>query len=95
MYVGMLAAGLPLMIRSLTVLRSPLGAVSLAALVAIGMVVGMGWGAELILRWAGPGHRHQFLFAFAGMNAGMLAGMLFACALAQAATVRARMSDGE
>jgi hypothetical protein len=51
---------------------------------AVGMVAGMGFGAEFVLRWAGPGHPHQFPLALAGMSVGMMAGMVFACALGEA-----------
>jgi hypothetical protein len=48
------------------------------------MAGGMNWGASMALRWAGPGHPWQFLIAYSGMTGGMMAGMLFACALIEA-----------
>ena len=84
MYLGMLLGGLPAMATGLTALPGRLGRWPLLALAAAGMILGMGWGADLVLHWAGPGHPRQFLFAFAGMTAGMLTGMFFACAAGEA-----------
>ncbi|MEN9678298.1 MAG: hypothetical protein RIS76_4194 [Verrucomicrobiota bacterium] len=84
MYLGMLLGGLPAMATGLTALPGRLGRWPLLALAAAGMILGMGWGADLVLQWAGPGHPRQFLFAFAGMTAGMLTGMFFACAAGEA-----------
>ena len=87
MHLGMLAGGMPTMwgvlprwgVRGI---RWP------SALLAI---VGMGWGmnegADVLLGWVGPGHPWQFVVAWAGMTAGMLLGMTFACALAEAIRV--------
>ncbi|MBN8246851.1 MAG: cation-translocating P-type ATPase [Verrucomicrobia bacterium] len=84
MDLGMLAAGLPAMGSAVGALPGRLPRWGLLALSAAGMVLGMGWGAELALRWAGPGHPLQFLIALAGMTAGMLIGMFFACAAGEA-----------
>ena len=48
------------------------------------MILGMGWGADLALGWAGPGHPAQFLIALTGMTGGMLCGMFFTCAAGEA-----------
>lgn len=84
MYLGMLAGGVPFMWRAQERLPGRLGRTPLLALAALGMVFGMGWGADLMLGWLGPAHPRQFLGAFVGMTAGMLAGMFFACAAAEA-----------
>ncbi|MCW5558419.1 MAG: cation-translocating P-type ATPase, partial [Verrucomicrobiae bacterium] len=86
MDVGMLLAGLPAMRPAMGILPGRLPRWGLLALSAAGMVLGMSWGADLILHWAGPGHPHQFLIAFAGMTGGMLIGMFFACAAGEAVT---------
>ncbi len=84
MHIGMLAGGLPAMwIAARSGARGSRIGWTLAS-AAIGMVLGMGFGAECVLRWAGPGHPHQFVLALAGMSAGMTAGMYFACALGEA-----------
>ena len=85
MVLGMAAAGLPGMWRSLARWDSRWGRWPAAAGVVLGMAVGMGTGATVALRVAGPMHPWQFLIAFAGMTGGMLAGMFFACTLAEAA----------
>ncbi len=90
MYVGMLAGGLPSMWPGLRGLARGLGRWTLLALAATGMVGGMGWGAEWVLRALGPGHPQQFPVALAGMSAGMLCGMFFACALGEAVVAALR-----
>ncbi len=82
MHVGMLAAGLPAMWGSLPRWRGWLGRVPAALLASVGMLVGMNWGGDVVLGWAGPGHPLQFLAAWSGMSAGMLAGMGLGCGLA-------------
>jgi len=57
---------------------------------ALSMAGGMDWGATRALRWAGPGHPGQFLIAYAGMTAGMMAGMLFTCGVLEAMRRRVR-----
>lgn len=84
MDVGMLLAGLPAMKPAVGLLPGRLPRWGLLALSGVGMVLGMSWGADLALHWAGPGHPHQFLTAFAGMTGGMLIGMFFACAAGEA-----------
>ncbi len=84
MYVAMIAAGLPLMWNSLARWSGKAGRWPAAVLVSAGMCLGMGGGAQLVLKLAGPMHPWQFLVAFAGMTGGMLLGMFFACALAEA-----------
>jgi len=84
MDLGMLAAGLPAMWPAAARLPGRLPRWGLLALSAAGMVLGMAWGANLVLGWAGPGHPAQFLIAFAGMTGGMLVGMFFACAAGEA-----------
>jgi len=61
---------------------------------AVSMAGGMDWGATRALRWAGPGHPGQFLIAYAGMTAGMMAGMLFTCAVSEALRHRIRGASG-
>ena len=85
MSVGMLLGGLPPMWRATAALPGILPRPALLGLSAMGMIVGMGWGGDLALGWAGPGHPQQFLVACAGMTLGMLAGMFFACAAGAAA----------
>ena len=84
MYLGMLVGGLPAMMPGIAALGGRLGRTALLGLSALGMILGMSWGADAILRWAGPGHSHQFLLALAGMTVGMLIGMFFACAAGEA-----------
>jgi hypothetical protein len=84
MYVGMLVFGVPTMWPFLGGLTGRLGRNARAGLAALGMVFGMGWGAEAVLGWAGPGHPQQFLLAFFGMSAGMILGMFLGCALGEA-----------
>ena len=85
MHVGMLAGGLPAMAVGNGAWKRRMGRGWVLVLSAVGMVAGMGFGAEVALRWAGPGHPHQFPLALAGMSAGMMAGMIFACAIGDAA----------
>lgn len=82
MHVGMLAAGLPAMWGSLPRWRGWLGRVPAAVLASVGMLVGMNWGGDVVLQWAGPGHPLQFLAAWSGMSVGMLAGMGLGCGVA-------------
>ncbi|MBL9173809.1 MAG: heavy metal translocating P-type ATPase [Verrucomicrobiales bacterium] len=84
MYLGMLVGGLPPMLPGLAALGGRLGRGALLGLSAMGMILGMSWGADAILRWAGPGHPLQFLLALVGMTLGMLIGMFFACAAGEA-----------
>ena len=83
MTVAMVAGGLPFM--KTAILAWPRAGLrwAVAAALAVSMAGGMDWGATVALRWAGPGHPHQFLIAYAGMSLGMLAGMIFACALVE------------
>jgi hypothetical protein len=90
MHVGMLAAGLPAMWGSLPRWRGWLGRVPAALLASVGMLVGMNWGGDVVLGWAGPGHPLQFLAAWSGMSAGMLAGMGLGCGLAAVGAVGGR-----
>ncbi len=84
MYLGMLAGGLPFMWTGRERFPRRLGRGVFVAWASVGMVFGMGWGADLMLGWLGPAHPQQFIGAFAGMTAGMLAGMFFVCAAAEA-----------
>ena len=84
MYLGMLLGGLPAMMPGFSALPGRLGRWPLLALSAVGMILGMGWGADLALGWAGPGHPAQFLIALTGMTGGMLCGMFFTCAAGEA-----------
>lgn len=84
MMLGMLAAGLPAMGPAVSGLRGRLPRWGVVTMSAVGMVLGMAWGADLALGWAGPGHPQQFLIAVAGMTLGMLVGMFFACAAGEA-----------
>jgi heavy metal translocating P-type ATPase len=88
MYLGMLALGLPPMLAAPLPARLRAGRLWTGLVSGIGMVVGMAWGASLMLRWAGPMHPQQFLLALGGMTLGMLAGMFFACELARVLTWR-------
>jgi heavy metal translocating P-type ATPase len=83
MYLGMLGGGLPLMWPALARWRGRFGRWPAAALTAVGMCLGMAWGARVALKAAGPMHPAQFLIAFTGMSLGMLFGMFFACALGE------------
>ncbi len=87
MHLGMLVGGLPAMWGGLP--RWGAGGVRWpsAVLSILGMVVGMNEGADVLLRWAGPGHPAQFVMAWTGMTVGMLVGMTFACGLAEAIRV--------
>lgn len=87
MYIAMVAAGLSLMWTSLARWSGKVGRWPAALMVSAGMCLGMSWGAQLALKLAGPMHPWQFLIAFAGMTGGMLLGMFFACALAEAGKV--------
>jgi len=92
MYLGMLAGGLPFMRVGLGLLPGRLGRGPLLVLAAIGMILGMAWGADAVLQALGPGHPHQFLGAYVGMTLGMLAGMGFVCGAGEAlaAAIRRR-----
>lgn len=81
MAVAMVAAGLPFMTGAIRVWSGLGTRISVGVALAVSMVGGMDWGANLALRWAGPGHPWQFLIAYAGMTLGMMAGMVFTCAL--------------
>jgi hypothetical protein len=83
-----LALGLPPMLAAPLPARLRAGRLWTGLVSGIGMVVGMAWGASLMLRWAGPMHPQQFLLALSGMTLGMLAGMFFACELARVLTWR-------
>jgi heavy metal translocating P-type ATPase len=82
MHVGMLAAGLPAMWGYLPRWRGWLGRGPGAVLASVGMLVGMNWGGDVVLGWAGPGHPLQFVAAWVGMSVGMLAGMGLGCGVA-------------
>ncbi len=84
MALGMIAAGLPGMWLGLSRWGSFFGRWPALGLVAAGMVLGMNWGAIKVLEWMGPRHPWQFTGAFLGMICGMLLGMGFSCALAEA-----------
>lgn len=85
MWLGMLATGLPSMGPWLVgVAGRGTGRALLAAGAGAGMLGGMWLGGDAVLAWAGPGHPQQFVLAWAGMTAGMLAGMGFACAVGEA-----------
>lgn len=79
MHLGMLAGGLPFMWRDSAYLGSLRARIAAAAAIAIAMLLGMSFGADLILQALGPGHPHQFLAAFGGMTLGMLLAMGLAC----------------
>lgn len=81
MAVAMVAAGLPFMKGAIGIWSGLGTRIAVALALAVSMVGGMDWGANLALRWAGPGHPWQFLIAYAGMTLGMMAGMVFTCAL--------------
>ena len=81
MAVAMVAAGLPFMKGAIGIWSGLGTRIAVALALAVFMVGGMDWGANLALRWAGPGHPWQFLIAYAGMTLGMMAGMVFTCAL--------------
>jgi heavy metal translocating P-type ATPase len=83
MPIGMLATGMPWMWRGFSRATTRLGRWLAATWVGVSMVFGMSWGADFVLKWAGPMHPNQFLLAFGGMTLGMLLFMGFACALAQ------------
>lgn len=87
MHLGMVAGGLPVMWSLLP--RWGVGGARWpsAVLAVLGMGVGMNGGGDVLLHWAGPGHPAQFILAWTGMTAGMLVGMTFACALAEAIRV--------
>ncbi len=85
MPLGMLLAGMPGMWGTLSRWDGRWGRITAAGIVAAGMTAGMSGGATLALRIAGPMHPWQFPAVFLGMTVGMLAGMYFACALAEAA----------
>lgn len=87
MHLGMLAGGMPIMWSVLPRwgvrgIRWPS-----ALLAMVGMGWGMNEGADVLLGWVGPGHPWQFVMAWTGMTVGMLLGMTFACALAEAIRV--------
>jgi heavy metal translocating P-type ATPase len=90
MTLAMVAAGLPFMRGAITAWTGPWTRLAVAVALAVSMAGGMDWGATRALRWAGPGHPGQFLIAYAGMTAGMMAGMLFACGVLDALRRRAR-----
>lgn len=90
MHVGMLLSSLPWMLRPLRRFTPARPLAVGIAIQSVGMVLGMSYGADLALKWAGPMHPLQFLVAFAGMNAGMLAGMFFGCGVDQALEIALR-----
>lgn len=87
MHVGMLALGLPMMWRELPRIGFLGGRLGSALVSCIAMLLGMSFGADVLLKAFGPLHPHQFLVAFTGMTIGMLAAMCFACAALQALAI--------
>ncbi len=85
MPLGMVVAGMPGMWSALSRWDGRWGRYPAAGIVAAGMTAGMSGGATLALQLTGPMHPWQFPAVFLGMTVGMLAGMYFACALAEAA----------
>ena len=83
MVVGMLVGGVPSMVGEDDP-GSGLGRGPRLALAAVGMVLGMAWGGDLVLALLGPMHPWQFLGAWAGMTAGMLLGMGLLCGAGEA-----------
>jgi len=94
MTLGMGVAGLPFMRGA--ILGWPRTGQRLATALAltVSMAGGMNWGASQALTWAGPGHPWQFLIAYGGMTSGMMAGMLFTCAVSEALRHRIRGASG-
>jgi hypothetical protein len=94
MTLGMVVAGLPFMRGA--ILGWPRTGQRLATALAltVSMAGGMNWGASQALTWAGPGHPWQFLIAYGGMTSGMMAGMLFTCAVSEALRHRIREASG-
>ena len=90
MTLAMVAAGLPFMRRAILMWTGFWTRLAVAVALAVSMAGGMDWGATRALRWAGPGHPGQFLIAYAGMTAGMMAGMLFTCGVLEALRRRTR-----
>jgi len=90
MTLAMVAAGLPFMRSAILAWPGPRARLAVGAALALSMAGGMDWGATRALRWAGPGHPGQFLIAYAGMTAGMMAGMLFTCGVLEAMRRRVR-----
>jgi hypothetical protein len=90
MHVGMLGFGLPWMWRELPALTHLGGRPGSALVASLAMLFGMSFGADGLLKAFGPLHPHQFLIAYVGMTAGMLAAMDFICALLQAIAVAER-----
>jgi hypothetical protein len=92
MYMGMLALGIPPMVLSRDILKAGLGRVSLGALSAIGMVIGMSYGSYLFLKFLGTGSSQRFMISLTGMTLGMLLGMFFCCELGRAIILWLRLN---
>jgi heavy metal translocating P-type ATPase len=87
MYLGMLALGLPPMLRDLGG-ANRWGTFVYALLAALGMVIGMSYGTALVENYWRPPGIPGFLALFAGMTVGMLAGMFFCCELGRVVWAR-------
>jgi heavy metal translocating P-type ATPase len=84
MNLGMVLLGVPPMLWGGDGPRPGLSRWAFGILSAIGMVLGMGFGDHVFMRWLGPHFSDRFLVSLSGMTLGMLLGMFLFCEFGRA-----------